>query len=109
VAILVALLIIKEAWELCKNAFNFLMDTKLSDKEEAQIGKIVRNHSDKIKDFHKLKTRKSGNVKHIDFHIRVDQHLTVGETHEIIGCLKKELWEEFKNTRVNVHVDPNSE
>ncbi|MEN6462288.1 MAG: cation diffusion facilitator family transporter [Syntrophomonas sp.] len=106
VAILVALLIIKEAWELCKSAFDFLMDTKLSDIEEARIEKIIRTHSDKIKDFHKLKTRKSGNVKHIDFHIRVDQNLTVGETHRIIACLKKDMWEEFKNTRVNIHVDP---
>lgn len=106
VAILVALLIIKEAWELCKNAVDYLLDTRLTDAEEAQIEKIIRNHSDKFKDFHKLKTRKSGNMKHIDFHITVDHHLTVEETHDIIGCLKKDMWEEFKNTRVNIHVDP---
>jgi len=106
VAILVALLIIKEAWALCKNAFDFLLDTKLSDAEEAQIKEIISNHSDKFKDFHKLKTRKSGNMKHIDFHITVDHHLTVAETHDIIGCLKKDMWEELKNTRVNIHIDP---
>ncbi len=109
VAILVALLIIKEAWELCKNAFDYLLDTKLADAEEAQIIKVIEKHSDKFKGFHKLKTRKSGNMKHIDFHITVDQYATALEIHEIIGCLKKAMWEEFRNTRVNIHIDPVSE
>ncbi len=106
VAILVALLIIKEAWELCKNALDYLLDTKLTDVEEAAIVKVIEKHSDKFHGFHKLKTRKSGNMKHIDFHITVDQYVTVIEIHEIIGCLKKAMWEEFRNTRVNIHVDP---
>jgi cation diffusion facilitator family transporter len=106
VAILVALLIIKEAWELCKDAFDYLLDTKLTDEEEDQIIRIIEKHSDKFKSFHKLKTRKSGNMKHIDFHIVVDHSLTVQETHDIIGCLKKAMREEFNNTRVSIHVDP---
>lgn len=106
VAILVALLIIKEAWVLCKNAFDSLMDARLSEEEEAKIKEILNNHSDKFRDYHKLKTRKSGNIKHIDFHITVDKHRTVEDIHDIIGCLKKEMNEELKNTRVNIHVDP---
>ena len=57
-------------------------------------------------DYHKLKTRKSGNKKIIDFHITVDPDLTVKAAHEIVGCLKKEMNERFANTRVNVHLDP---
>ncbi|NLB53170.1 MAG: cation transporter [Syntrophomonadaceae bacterium] len=106
VAILVALLIIKEAWVLCQSALEYLMDTKLTDLEEDKIVEIIEKHGHKIKDFHKLKTRKSGNIKHIDFHITVDPHLTVDETHDIVGNLKKAMCEEFKYTRVNVHVDP---
>lgn len=105
-AILVALLIFKEAWDLCKSALEYLLDSKLSDAEEAEIIKVIEKHCHQFKDFHKLKTRKSGSMKHIDFHISVDPHLTVEETHEIVGCLKKAMWEEFKNTRVNIHVDP---
>lgn len=106
VAILVALLIIKEAWELCSNAVNFLLDTKLTDEEEARIVAVINRYSDRFRDFHKLKTRKSGNMKHIDFHITVDPDLSVRETHELIGFLKRDMWEEFQYTRVNVHVDP---
>ncbi|MEN6351749.1 MAG: cation diffusion facilitator family transporter [Syntrophomonas sp.] len=109
VAILVALLIIKEAWELCKNAFDYLLDTKLTDAEESQIVEVIKEHCDLFVDFHKLKTRKSGNTKHIDFHITVDPNSTAKEIHDTIGCIKKAMWEEFGNTRVNIHVDPYEE
>lgn len=105
-AIIVALLIIKEAWGLSKGAFDYLLDMKLPDEEEAEIEKVIRQHSHKFIDFHKLKTRKSGNVKHIDFHITLDSNVSVLESHKIIGELKKDLNDKFKNTRVNVHVDP---
>lgn len=106
VAILVAVLIIKEAWKLCKTAFNGLLDSRLSDEEEAEIGKIIGKYNNQFKDYHKLKTRRSGNIKHIDFHITLDCHQTVEEAHQLIGCLKKAIGEKFKNTRVNIHIDP---
>lgn len=106
VAILVALLIIKEAWGLSKNAFDYLLDARLSDEEEAEIEKIIRGHSHQFIDYHKLKTRKSGNVKHIDFHITVDPDLTAKETHDIIGNLEKDINQKLKNTRTNIHIDP---
>lgn len=106
VAILVALLIIKEAWGLCKNAFDYIIDVRLSDEEEAKIEEIIREHSNEFIDYHKLKTRKSGNTKYIEFHITVDPHRTVQETHDIIASLKKDMNEKLKNTRVNIHVDP---
>jgi cation diffusion facilitator family transporter len=106
VAILVALLIIKEAWELSKNALGFLIDVKLTDEEEAEIEKVIKGHSREFIEYHKLKTRKSGNMKHIDFHIVVNPGLTVKEAHDIVGSLKKDLNDRFKNTRVSIHVDP---
>jgi len=110
VAILVALLIVKEAWELCRNALEFLMDRRLSDDEEQEIINVIEKVkiecAGEIIDYHKLKTRKSGNIRHIDFHITVDPGLTVTEAHDIVGCLKKQLCEQLKKTRVNVHIDP---
>ena len=110
VAILVALMIIKEAWELCQNAFEHLIDVRLTDEEELEIDKIIAKvmtvYDRQLIDYHKLKTRKSGNKKIIDFHITVDPDLTVKAAHEIVGCLKKEMNERFANTRVNVHLDP---
>ena len=106
VAILVAMLIIKEAWVLCKNAIEYLMDVKLTDEEEQEIEEIIKTYSGKIIDYHKLKTRKSGSVRHIDFHITLDSDLTVKEAHDIVGCFKKDIGKKFTAARVNVHIDP---
>lgn len=108
-AMLVALLIIKESWVLCKNAVDYLLDVKLSDAEEEEIEKVIKEHSHQFIEYHKLKTRKSGNVKHIDFHIVVKPGLTVQEAHEIIGSIKRDMSEKFKNTRVSIHLDPYKE
>ena len=110
VAILVALLIIKEAWELCKTALEHLIDVRLTDEEEKDIDEIIKKvikiYETRLIDYHKLKTRKAGNKRHIDFHITLNPELTVKEAHDIVGCLKKEINAKFTNSRVNVHIDP---
>lgn len=105
-ALLVALLIIKEAWSLTSRAFNFLLDGRLSLDEEKQIKEIIDRHKTEFMDYHKLKTRKSGSKKHIDFHITVLPNMTVQEAHEIIGKIKMDMNNELNNTRVSIHLDP---
>ena len=110
IAIFVSLLIIKEAWVLCKNGLNHLLDVRLTDEEEAEIDKVIKTvieaNPHRLIDYHKLKTRKSGHMRHIDFHITVDPELTVREAHEIVGSLKRAMNETFANTRVSIHIDP---
>lgn len=106
IALFVALLIIKEAWALCANALAMLLDTRLDPVEEERIHAIIEKYSDQIDDYHKLKTRKSGKVKVIDFHITVDPQLTVQEMHDLIACFKRDMNVALSNTRVSVHVDP---
>lgn len=106
VAIAVALLIVKEAWHLSKGAFNYLIDVKLSDEEEKEVIKVIELHKDAFLDYHKLKTRKAGSMKHIDFHITLPEDLSVGKAHEIIGHIKKDMSERLQNTRVSIHIDP---
>lgn len=110
VAIMVAFLIVNEAWKLCRNAFEHLIDMRLTDEEEHEIDKIITRtmitYNRQLIGYHKLKTRKSGNNRVIDFHITLIPDLTVKEAHDIVGCLKKEMNEEFSRTRVNIHIDP---
>lgn len=106
VAIIVALMIIKEAIELVKGGFDEIIDKRLCDDEEKEIKEVLESCNNLFNDYHKLKTRKSGNMKHVDFHITLNPELTVKETHDIIGTIKKDMSEKFKNIRVTVHVDP---
>lgn len=106
VAIIVALMIIKESIDLIKNGFGEILDKRLSDYEELEIKSIIEKYNNMFIDYHKLKTRKSGNMKHIDFHITLDPAVTVKESHDIISKIKKAMNEKFKNVRVTIHVDP---
>ncbi len=106
VAVLVALLIIKEAWHLCSTAFRPLLDSRLSIEEEQKVKEVISKYQDKIVDFHELRTRKSGCVKYIDFHLLVDKNLTVEQSHSLSEKLERDLEEALKNTNVNIHIEP---
>ncbi len=106
VAIIVALMIIKESIDLIKNGLGEILDKRLSDYDELEIKSIIEKYNNMFIDYHKLKTRKSGNMKHIDFHITLDPAVTVKESHDIISKIKKAMNEKFKNVRVTIHVDP---
>jgi len=106
VAILVALLIIKESYVLCRNAFRPLLDFKLSDEEEGMIKQVLVKYQDQIVEFHELKTRKSGHLKYIDFHLLVNYDLTVLMAHDLSEKIEKDLEEALKNTCVTIHIEP---
>lgn len=106
VAIVVACLIVKEAFSLCRRGVAFLLDTKLPDEEEARIIDVIESHRDEIVDFHKLKTSRSGALRNVDFHITLDSQMPVERAHAIVGELKRDIAAEFAPTRVSVHVDP---
>lgn len=106
VAILVALLIVKEAWELCSNAFKPLLDAKLSDEEEEQIREVLHKYVKQIVNFHELRTRKAGQMKLIDFHLTVDKSLTVEESHHLCELIEKDIEEQIVHTNVTIHIEP---
>jgi len=105
-AILVALLIVKEAWSLCRNALSPLLDASLTEEEESKIEEILGTYNERIKEYHKLRTRKSGNIKYIDFHLIVDGSTTVAESHALSEEIQKELEYKIKNTNVSIHIEP---
>ena len=81
----------------------------MSDEEEKEIKDIIEIFNDEFIDYHKLKTRKSGNIKHIDFHITLKGSTTVKQAHDIIGNIKKELNKNLKNSRITIHIDPSKD
>jgi cation diffusion facilitator family transporter len=107
-AICVALLILKEAYHLSSSAFRPLLDERLSDEEERFIKSVIAKYEGEIIDFHNLKTRKSGHIKHVDFHITIEGEVSVSESHRISKEIEKTLEREIRNTMVHIHIDPSN-
>ncbi len=106
VAIMVALLIIKESWELCSTAFSPLLDSRLPEDEVQEIMDIIENYKPEIIDFHMLKTRKSGHIRYIDFHMTVNEELNVKAAHDLSDRIERDLEERIKNININIHIEP---
>jgi len=108
-AILVALLILKEAWNLCLKAFNPLLDSSLPEKEEKIIEQILKEHTNKDLQFAQLKTRKSGPYRFVDFHVITDPDISVKKADEMTKHIRKEIENSIPNVHVHINLEPKKE
>jgi cation diffusion facilitator family transporter len=105
VAILVAVFILKESYELLKTAFSPLLDVKLSDEELEVIKAEMNNHHDLYCNYHDLRTRRSGNVKYIDLHLVVPENMQVKDAHSACDAIEASLGAKLKNAEVLIHLE----
>lgn len=106
IAILVALFILKEATEILIHAFKPLTDTSLSNEELKTITAIIEEHLDECTTYHKLRTRKGGSHKYIDFHLEVNKEMSVQESHDLCDNIEHKIEEHIPNAEVSIHVEP---
>jgi cation diffusion facilitator family transporter len=103
VAILVAILILKESFNLLKNAYAPLLDESLSDEEINIIRDII---SKKNLSYHNLRTRKSGHHRFADLHLEMSENLELKEVHMICDELESEIEKCIAHIEVSIHVEP---
>ncbi|MCX5781707.1 MAG: cation diffusion facilitator family transporter, partial [Elusimicrobia bacterium] len=105
-AICIALFILYEATEMLIRAFQPLMDAKLSDTEIEAIKQVMTDHQNIFVDYHELRTRRAGNIKHIDLHLTIPQRMTIKEFHDISEHLESDIQNTLEYTRVLIHAEP---
>lgn len=106
VALGVAGLIIKAAWELTSESFHALLDERLPESEESIITGIIASFFPQAKSFHKLKTRKSGSERFVEFHLVVHKDLTVKVAHDICDEITHQIVQRLPNATVMIHTEP---
>lgn len=102
----VAILIIHAAYKLTVQAARDLMDVQLPKDEEEWIRDLIRANQSVIHGFHKLRTRKSGHDRFIEFHIKMDPEMSVGDSHRITDELSSGIKEHLPNSSVIIHTEP---
>ena len=105
IAIFVALLILKESFELFSKAYAPLLDLALPAHDVSHIAAIIQKHCTNDMSFHNLRTRKAGNYKYIDFHLNLDPNITVREAHKICDQIEENINSEFDHSEVTIHVE----
>jgi len=105
-AIAVACMIIKAAWDLTKTAFFHILDVKLPDDEESLIHDVLKRFAGQYIEYHKLRTRKSGHVRHLDMHLVVPKQMTVEEGHNLAHRISADIEKELPYSQILVHIEP---
>ncbi|MBN1414299.1 MAG: cation transporter [Bacteroidales bacterium] len=103
IAIAVALLILKESYNLMRNAYSPLMDASLSDDEIRIIRETITNRN---LSFHNLRTRKSGHYRFADLHLEMPENMELKNVHRICDEIEKDIETRINNIEVSIHVEP---
>jgi cation diffusion facilitator family transporter len=105
-AVVVALLIIKAAYHLTVESARDLIDVGLPADEVMGVRRHIISFAPTIRGFHKLRTRKAGADRFVDFHIRVDAAMSVDESHRITDMIASSIKEHYPGTTVSIHIEP---
>ncbi|MCE5296549.1 MAG: cation diffusion facilitator family transporter [Euryarchaeota archaeon] len=106
VAILVAVLIVKAAWDLTREASKGLVDEHLPVDEESKIKCVLAQYSKSFVAFRALRTRKSGAERFVDLILVVKADMPVIEAHALCDKIEKEIEANLPNTNVLIHIEP---
>jgi cation diffusion facilitator family transporter len=105
-AIVVAALIVKVSYDLCRTALADLLEKSLSHDVEEEILSIISATPNVYKP-HNLRTRRIGSDIAIEVHIRVEGTMTVQDSHEISREIERKLRARYgERTAVAIHIEP---
>lgn len=87
------------------SAFSPLLDVKLSEAEIEIITEVINKHNSVYRDYHNLRTRKSGMTKYIDLHLVFPENMTVKDAHDLCDIIEADIERLLKNTEVLIHIE----
>ena len=105
-AIVVAVLIVKAAWDLTAEAVHDLLDSRLSDSEEAWVQRYLASLAPRIRGFHGLRTRRVGSSRFVEFHLLVAGEMPVTESHRLTEEVETAIGEHLGGAFITIHVEP---
>jgi len=105
-ALIVAALIIKAAYHLTVESARDLVDVGLPADEVTEVRRHVMAFAPTIRGIHRLRTRKAGSSRFVEFHIRVDAGMSVDESHRITDMVTCSIKEHYPGTTVTIHIEP---
>lgn len=105
-AVVVSLFIIKSGYDIMKPCIDELLESSLPDSQVKEIENIIMS-TPGVKGFHRLRTRRVGNVVAVDLHIKLPGYLQLVEAHDIASAVEAAIKTRFgRNSIINIHMEP---
>jgi ferrous-iron efflux pump FieF len=86
-------------------AINQLMDREWPEDERQEFLAAAGAYPE-LQGLHDLRTRKSGTLRFVQFHVWVPADWTVQQAHDRLDRVEEQLQERFPGTEILIHVDP---
>jgi cation diffusion facilitator family transporter len=106
IAILVALLIVKAAFDLLQKAFLPLLDTAADAETMDTVTEVLEDLKGEFIEYHDLRSRKAGRDVHIDMHLVVQAQMSIEEAHDLCDTIESRIQERLNYSQVLIHVEP---
>ena len=101
----IALWLLWGAYRASQEAIAQLMDQEWPEEERQQFLDAAAQY-DELRGLHDLRTRKSGTLRFVQFHVWVPADWTVQEAHDRLDAVEEDLQQRFPGTEILIHVDP---
>ncbi|HEY32717.1 MAG TPA: cation transporter [Dehalococcoidia bacterium] len=106
IALGVAALILKAAYDVIQRAVTELTDARLPEEEQGILVDCINEHRGQLAGFHAVRGRKVGNQRFIDLHLVMPKNASVEEAHDMCDHLEKDIEDQLSNTSITIHVEP---
>jgi ferrous-iron efflux pump FieF len=103
--IAIALWLAWGAFRASNEAIAQLMDQEWPEDERQQFLAAAAGYPE-LQGLHDLRTRKSGTLRFVQFHVWVPAEWTVQEAHDRLDAVEEDLQQRFPGTEILIHVDP---
>ncbi|MGI9307859.1 MAG: cation diffusion facilitator family transporter [Gammaproteobacteria bacterium] len=105
VGIGIAAYIMWSTYRIAARSLDILLDREIPVDDRKRIREIAIGH-DKVKGFHDLRTRTTGTHYFLQFHLELDPHTSLLNTHVILDEVEDSIRAEFPRCEIIVHADP---
>jgi len=105
IAMVVGALILGSSSRILTRSVADLMDAAIPAEEQREIERVIRRHRFVVS-FHDLRTRRSGSQRQIDFSVVLCRHLPLGDAHDLVDHIEKEIERTIPRSHVVVHAEP---
>ncbi len=93
------------AWRAGTEAVDHLMDREWPEEKRLRFIAIAAGHPE-LSRMHDLRTRTSGGIDFVQFHVDLPGDYSVEKAHDIIERVADDLRVEFPDAEVLIHIDP---
>ncbi|MDE6271161.1 MAG: cation diffusion facilitator family transporter, partial [Muribaculaceae bacterium] len=105
-AVVVSGFVIKAAYNITVPAIYELTEASLSPEEYDEISRLISSNPE-VKNFHRLRTRRIGNKRAVEMHIKLPANYSLKQAHEVASVIERKIRNRFgQDTLVTVHMEP---